>query len=332
MPARRLSIRKIKEVLRLRYGLGLTQEQIGRSCNITQPTVHRYLERAAAAGLSWPLPTGIDDRQLETQLFPTSPGREPQTIRPMPDLAAIHQQLQANKHVTLQLLWEEYREAHPNGYSYSRLCELYEIWRRQQNVVLRQEHRAGEKTFVDWAGPTIPVYDRDTGDCHPASLFVAVLGASSYTFAYATPSQEMPHWISCHVRAFEFFGGSTKLIIPDNTRTGVIRACRYEPDVNRTYHEMAPHSGVAVMPARPYKPRDKTCASYCTLSGFDSGQDGLGGAAAAMPFHDCDISERLIQRMAAAIADNTPHETAPRPFMDGGFGNSQRLSHLFPGQ
>src|SRR5215813_11269962 len=159
LPARRLSIRKIKEVLRLRFGLGLTQEQIGRSCNIAQPTVHRYLERAAAAGLSWPLPAGIDDRQLEAQLFPTSPGREPQTIRPTPDLAAIHQQFQANKHVTLQLLWEEYREAHPNGYSYSRLCELYEIWRRQQNVVLRQEHRAGEKTFVDWAGPTIPVYD-----------------------------------------------------------------------------------------------------------------------------------------------------------------------------
>lgn len=265
MPARRLSIRKIKEVLRLRFGLGLTQEQIARSCNIAQATVHRYLERAEAAGLSWPLPVEIDDRQLEEQLFPTRPGWEPQTIRAMPDWASIHQQLQANKHLTLQLLWEEYRESHPTGYSYSRFCELHEIWRRQQNVVLRQEHRAGEKTFVDWAGPTIPIYNRETGDCQPASLFVAALGASSYTFAYATPSQEMPHWIGCHVRAFQFFGGSTKLVIPDNTRTGVDRACRYEPDVNRTYHEMATHYAVAVMPARPYKPRDKAKVEAAVL-------------------------------------------------------------------
>lgn len=265
MPARRLSIRKIKEVLRLRFGLGLTQEQIARSCNIAQATVHRYLERAEAAGLNWPLAAEIDDRQLEERLFPTSPGWDPQTIRPMPDWNAIHQQLQANKHLTLQLLWEEYREIHPSGYSYSRFCELHEIWRRQQNVVLRQEHRAGEKTFVDWVGPTIPVYDRETGDCQSASLFVAVLGASSYTFAYATPSQEMPHWIGCHVRAFEFFGGSTKLVVPDNTRTGVDRACRYEPDVNRTYHEMATHYAVAVMPARPYKPRDKAKVEAAVL-------------------------------------------------------------------
>jgi transposase len=234
-------MRKIKEVLRLRFDLGLTQDQIARSCNIAQATVHRYLERAAAAGLSWPLPAGCDDRQLEQLMFPTTPGWEPRAVRPIPDLAAVHQQLQASKHVTLQLLWEEYRENNPAGYGYSRFCELYEVWRRQQNVVLRQEHRAGEKMFVDWAGATIPVFDRDTGDCQPACLFVAVLGASSYTFAYATPSQEMAHWIDGHVRAFEFFAGTPKLVIPDNTRTGVDRSCRYEPDLNRTYHEMALH-------------------------------------------------------------------------------------------
>ena len=258
-------MRKIKEVLRLRFDLGLTQDQIARSCNIAQPTVHRYLERAAAAGLGWPLPAGCDDRQLEQLLFPTTPGWEPGAIRPMPDLAAIHQQLLSNKHVTLQLLWEEYREEHPSGYSYSRFCELYETWRRQQNVVLRQEHRAGEKMFVDWAGASIPVFDRDTGDCQAACLFVAVLGASSYTFAYATPSQEMPHWIDCHVRAFEFFSGTPKLVIPDNTRTAVDRACRYEPDLNRTYHEMATHYSVAVLPARPYKPRDKAKVENAVL-------------------------------------------------------------------
>src|ERR1700741_32628 len=138
-------MRKIKEVLRLRFDLRLTQDQIARSCNIAQPTVHRYLERAAAAGLGWPLPPGCDDRQVEKLLFPTTPGWEPRTVRPIPDLAAIHEQLQANKHVTLQLLWEEYRENQPGGYSYSRVCELYESWRRQQNVVLRQEPRAGKR-------------------------------------------------------------------------------------------------------------------------------------------------------------------------------------------
>jgi transposase len=258
-------MRKIKEVLRLRFALGLTQEQIARSCNIAQPTVHRYLQRAAAAGLNWPLAADYDDRRVEELLFPTTPGWEPRSIRPIPDLGAIHQQLQANKHVTLQLLWEEYRENNPTAYSYSRFCEFYDAWRRQQNVVLRQEHRAGEKMFVDWAGATIPVYDRDSGECHPACLFVAALGASSYTFAYATPSQQMPHWIDCHVRTFEYFSGTPKLIIPDNAKTAVDRSCRYEPDLNRTYHEMATHYGVAVLPARPYKPRDKAKVENAVL-------------------------------------------------------------------
>jgi transposase len=258
-------MRKIKEVLRLRFGLGLTQQQIAGSCRIAQPTVHRYLERAAMAGIGWPLAADWDDRQLEERLFPGGPGRSPRVERPWPDLAAIHQQLQANQHITLQLLWEEYREDHPDGYSYSRFCELYESWRRRQNVTLRQEHRAGEKMFVDWAGATIPVYDRATGRCQPASLFVAVLGASSYTFAYATPSQEMPHWIEGHVRALEFFSGTPQLVVPDNAKTAVNRSCRYEPDLNRTYHEMAVHYGVAVMPARPYKPKDKAKVENAVL-------------------------------------------------------------------
>jgi transposase len=170
--------------------------------------------------------------------------------------------------VTLQLLWEEYRQSQPEGYRYSRFCELYRRWHRKQDVVLRQEHRAGEKMFVDWAGASIPIYDRETGVAQPASLFVAVLGASSYAFARATLSQDLSNWIECHVLAFEFFQGTSKLIVPDNPRTGVTRACRYEPDLNRTYLEMAQFYGVAIMPARPYKARDKTCVSYCTLSGL----------------------------------------------------------------
>ena len=173
------------------------------------------------------------------------------------DFAQIHPQLQTHKHLTLQLLWEEYRETQPDGYGYSRFCELYQRWNRNQDVVLRQDHKAGEKTFVDWAGDTVPIHDRETGETTPASIFVAVLGASTYTFARAALSQDLANWIDCHVRAFEFFQGVTKLLVPDNPRTGVTRACRYEPDLNRTYHEMAQHYGIAVLPARPYKPRDK---------------------------------------------------------------------------
>jgi len=177
--------------------------------------------------------------------------------RPGLDLAEVHRQLQTNKHVTLQLLWEEYRETRPDGYGYSRFCELYQRWSRNQDVVLRQDHKAGEKMFVDWAGPTVPIHDRRTGDVAPASLFVAVLGASTYTFARAALGQHLANWIDGHLHAFDYFDGVPKLIVPDNPRTGVDRACRYEPDLNRTYHEMAQYYSIAVLPARPYKPRDK---------------------------------------------------------------------------
>src|SRR5215831_71692 len=250
-------MRTIKEVLRQRFGLGLRQEQIARSCSIAQATVHRYLERAAAAGLSWPLPEDCDDAQLNELLFPTRPDWPQPYPRPGIDFETMRRQLQTHPHMTLQLVWEEYREAQPDGYSYSRFCELYQHWSRYQNVVLRQDHVAGEKMFVDWAGDTVPLYDRTIGETIPAAVFIATLGASNYTFAYATRSQELPHWIDCHVRAFEFYQGATKLLVPDNLRTGVRRACRYEPDLNRTYHDMAQHYGVAILPARPRKPRDK---------------------------------------------------------------------------
>jgi transposase len=250
-------MRKIKEVLRLRFGLGLHQDQIARSCSIGQATVHRYLEKAAAANLTWPLPEDLDEHELDQLLFPARPLWNPTQLRPGIDFAQLHTQMQTHKHVTLQLLWEEYREVHPDGYGYSRFCELYQRWNRNRDVVLRQAHKPGEKMFVDWAGDTVPVYDRKSGEAEPASIFVAVLGASTYTFSRAALGQSLPHWIDCHVQAFEFFGGTTKLLIPDNPRTGVTRACRYEPDLNRTYHEMVQHYGIAVMPARPRKPRDK---------------------------------------------------------------------------
>ena len=270
MAQKGLSMRKIREVLRLR-ALGLSQQEIARSSCISQPTVHRYLERAEAAGLSWPLPEDCDDHRLQELIFsaparPSSSTPAPQENEPPAsarrapvDFSAIHHELHSHKHVTLQLLWEEYRDGLSDGspYSYTRFCELYLKWRRKLDVVLRQDHRAGEKMFVDWAGTTIPIYDRVTGETQPASLFVAVLGASSYTFARASHSQELPHWIECHIQALEFFQGAPQLVVPDNAKTAVTRACRYERDLNRTYLEFAQHYHVAVMPARPYKPKDK---------------------------------------------------------------------------
>jgi len=250
-------MRKLKEVLRLRHELGLGQRQIARSCSIGHGTVYEYLKRAGEAGVSWPLPEGWDDRQLEAALFDGTPRRALESHKPQPDFAKLHEELQRHPHLTLQLAWEEYRQSHPDGYAYSRFCELYQRWRQQLDVVLRQEHLAGEKLFVDYAGATIPIYNSQGGPERPAAIFVAVLGASNYTYAEATDSQELENWISSHIRTFEFMGGVPKLVIPDNTRTGVNRACRYEPDLNRTYHELAMHYGVGVLPTRPYKPRDK---------------------------------------------------------------------------
>jgi transposase len=252
-------MRKLREVLRLRYELKLGYQQIGRSCAIAVSTVHKYLTRAEAAGITWPLPEGWDEARVEAMAFP----RREQTIaeknpqRTPPDFAAIHEQLRGNKYVTLQLLWEEYRQANPDGYRYSRFCELYQRWRKKLDVVLRQEHKAGEKMFVDWAGATIPVYDRNSGQAWHAPLFVAALGASSYTFAECTRDQQMESWLRMHVRSFEHFGGIPALAVPDNAKTGVTQAHRYDPDLNPTYYNFALHCGFGIVPARPYKPRDK---------------------------------------------------------------------------
>jgi transposase len=248
-------MRKIKEVLRL-HQLGLGQREIARCCSIGQSSVHNYLKRAESAGVEWPLPADCDDAQLEELLF----GRRRVTARyekAEPDFGVVHEQLKSHKYVTLQLLWEEHIEQHPGGYGYSRFCDLYRRWRRKLDVVLRQEHRAGEKMFVDYAGATIPVENPATGEVRQARIFVAVLGASSYSYAAATWSQQLPDWLDSHVRAFEFFGGAPEIVVPDNLRSGVTHACRYEPDLNRGYQDMATHYGVAVVPARPRKPRDK---------------------------------------------------------------------------
>jgi len=252
----RLSMRKIKEVLRLR-SLGRKQREIAGSCSISQSTVHEYLKAAEAAGKSWPEIADWDDVELEKALFSQGPVAIRRPTHSIPDFANIHHELQNHKHVTLQLVWEEYRQAHPDCHGYSRFCDLYRSWLQKRDLVLRQLHRAGEKLFVDHAGDTIPLTNRETGEITPAYLFVAVLGASSYTYAEATQFRDLPNWIGSHVRAFEYFSGVPEIVVPDNWKTAVTRACRYEPDLNRTYSEMAQHYHVAIIPARAGKPKDK---------------------------------------------------------------------------
>ncbi len=250
-------MRKISEVLRLRFELGLGQRAIARACSISQSTVHEYLNRAAAAGVVWPLGEEWDEQRVEQALFGERQVVKQLSEQVLPDFPALHAELQQHPHLTLQLAWEEYRQVHPEGYGYSRFCELYQRWRGKQDVVLRQVHKPGEKGFVDWAGATIPVHDPVTGEAWPASLFVMVLGASSYTYAEATRDQQLAAWINAHIHAFEYFSGVPRLLIPDNLRTGVSRACRYDPDLNPTYQEFAMHYAVGVVPARPYRARDK---------------------------------------------------------------------------
>lgn len=249
-------MRKIKEVLRLHFELRLGQRQIARSANISQSTVHEYLARAVTAGLKWPLQEDWTEERLEGALFPPGQPLAKPAQRPPPDFVHLRDQRSQHRDLTLQQLWDEYRDQHPDGYSYSRFCKQYRRWLKQQDVVLRQEHRAGEKLFVDWAGATIPIYRRD-GTVSQAPLFVSALGVSSYTYAEAAENQQMPNWLAVQRHAFEFYGGCPQLLIPDNTKTGVTKACRYEPSLNPTYQEFAAHYRVGVMPARPRKPRDK---------------------------------------------------------------------------
>jgi len=248
-------MRKIREILRLSLGDGLSRRQVGAALGLPYTTVADHLVRARAAGLSWPLPADMDDAALEARLFvPLPVVARP---RPMPDWPVVHKELR-RKGVTMSLLWMEYREHHPDGYQYSQFCDIYRRWQRHLDVVMRQEHRAGEKLFVDFSGQTISVYDQETGVVRfEAELFVAVLGASNYMYAEAFPSQELPYWISGHVHCFEFLGGCPQIVVCDNLKAGVTRAHRYEPEVNATFLEMAGHYGVAIIPARSRKPRDK---------------------------------------------------------------------------
>src|ERR1700730_16136976 len=254
MPGQRLPMRKRRDVLRLRAA-GMSKRKIAASLSIGVTAAGDCMRRARRAGLIWPLPEGLTDEALEARLFPP-PALTAKDRRPQPDWAAIHCELR-RPGVTLQLLWEEHRGAYPNGYGYSRYCELYRAWEGRLSPTMRQVHVAGERMFVDYAGTTLEVVDGTTGEVRVCQLFVATLGASNYTYAEATFTQRLVDWIGSHTGAFTFFDGVTAQIVSDNLRSGVTKACFYEPAVNRTYAEMAAHYGTAVVPARPRKPRDK---------------------------------------------------------------------------
>lgn len=255
---RRMPMRKIIEALRLRAS-GLTLREIGASLGTGHSTIRGHLKRCDEAGLSWPLPDTLTEAEIETRLF-LRDGIKMRRGLAEPDWAAVHRELR-HKGVTLSLLWEEYRAAHPDdGYGYSRYCELYRRWEDRLTPVMRQYHFAGERAFVDYAGDTVEIIDRATGEVRTAQVFVGVLGASNYTYVEATWTQQLPDWISSHVRMLEFFGGVPGQLVCDNLKAGVTKACFHDPQINRTYADLAAHYDTAVIPARPRKPKDKAKA------------------------------------------------------------------------
>jgi transposase len=263
MPSERLSMRRIRDLLRLKFENGLSSRVIAASLGISKGAVGEYLRRARAAGLAWPLPEEMTDTALERRLFPTAP--DVAAIgRSEPNWAYVDRELRRTG-VTRGLLWQEYRAEHPDGYGYTWFCVHFDAWKRRTSPTMRQSHAAGEKVFVDFAGDTIDVIDPATGVTRPMKLFVAALGASSYIYCEARPTEGLVDWIGCHVGMFAFFGGVAAIIVCDNLKAAVTNPDRYDPGLNRTYQDMARHYGTTVVPARPYKPRDKAKVEQSVL-------------------------------------------------------------------
>ena len=254
MAQRRLTMRKIKEILRLKWGLGLSARQVAASLRISHSTVGEYLKRAEQAGLDWAQVESMSEASIAEQLFPP---KKANRERAEPDWAQVDIELQ-QKGVTRMLLWEEYLEECPDGYSYSQFCERYRKWRKTtEKTTMRKPKKAGEEVEVDYAGLTVPVTNPKTGETHKMQIFVGVLGASGYIYCEAHRSQNLPNWVRAHVHMFEFYGGVPKIVRPDNLKAGVTKPCFYEPDINPTYHELAQHYNLAVIPTRVAKPKDK---------------------------------------------------------------------------
>ncbi len=246
----------IREILRLIHEGKLSNRQIAQSCHCSPTTVGAIVDRYKEKNLSWPEVLRMDDTELESKLYPQEINLSKKLL---PDYEFIHKELM-RKGVTLQLLWQEYKEQYPDGLQYTQFCDHYATWRKLRNISMHQIHRAGEKMFVDWAGLTIPVIDQKTGEVLNTYFFVAVLGASNMFYTEPFLSQDLFSWIQAHVHTFEYFGGVTEIIVPDNLKSGVKKPCYYEPEINPTYLEMAQHYGSAIIPARVRKPKDKAPA------------------------------------------------------------------------
>jgi len=257
MPTERISMRRVRELLRLSLEAGLATREVARRTGVAPSTLREMFRRFQRSGLSWPLPLELGDAELEVLLYGEAGTKQGHRRRAEPDWAALNRELK-KKHVTLQILWDEYIETNPDGYRYSRFCDLYRGWEARLPVTMRQTHLGGDKLFVDYAGDTVPVIvDARTGKMRAAHIFVAVMGGSSLSFVCASWTETLADWIDAHVQAFTYFGGATRLLVPDNPKVAVIKACFYDPQVNRTYAEMAAHYDTAVLPARPRRPRDK---------------------------------------------------------------------------
>jgi transposase len=256
MPTERLSMRRIRQVLQLHFGARVSSRAIAREVGVGRTSVLEYLARASAAGLGWPLPPDLTDEALEQRLFPASSTKLGARRHPEPDWALLVREMK-RPGVSLLILWEEYDAVHPQGYGYSRFCELYRAFERRLSPTMRQTHVAGHKAFVDYSGKKVPIVDPLTGEVRMAEIFVGVLGASNLTYAEASWTQTLPDWIGAHVRMFRFFGAAPRLLVPDNLKSGVNKPSFYDPELNRSYAAMAAHYNVGVLPARPRKPRDK---------------------------------------------------------------------------
>ena len=256
MPNRRLSLRMIKEVLRLYYSCGLSHKKISKALGCSHGSVAEYLVRARAAGLSWPLPEDLDDSQIERRLYPPVSQNNSSGARQQPDCIAMHLELK-KKGVTLSLLWAEYRQDFPDGYGLTQFCQIYRQFAKTTQISMRQKHLAGEKAFSDFAGKTQSIIDPHTGEVKQAHLFVCTLGASSFTFAELFHDESTESWCNGHAKAFAYFDGVPLIVVPDNPKPVVTKACPYEPDINPSFAQMAAHFDVAIIPARVRKPKDK---------------------------------------------------------------------------
>ena len=253
-------MKKIREVLRLTHELGLSVRQVSQATGVGKTAVGEFVARAKVLGITWPIPTEISDAELERRLF-ASARLHDRATRPIPDWAKVHEELK-RRDVTLMILWEEYHAKAPGAYGYARYCQLYSKWKKRLSPTMRQTHVAGDKLFVDWAGRTVPIIDPMTDEVHEAHLFVAAMGASSYTYAEGRWTEALPDWIGAHVNTFDFLRGVPKAVVPDNPKVAVTKPSRYEPGINRTYQELADHYGFVVLPARVRKPRDYVALTH----------------------------------------------------------------------